>query len=59
MLQYSLTEYTFPYTPLPDSPAIDAADPALDLPQLPAADMRGNPRGATLGAYGATDESEN
>ena len=38
----------FSLHPLPDSPAIDAADPALDLPQLPAADMRGNPRGATL-----------
>lgn len=50
-LQYSLTEYTFTYLPATDSPVIDAADPELDHPQLPADDRHGRPRLQTLGAY--------
>lgn len=51
MLDYSLTDYTFPYTPLPESPALNAADSALDHPDLPALDRNGRERGLTLGAY--------
>ncbi len=51
LLQYSLTDYTFTYIPAADSPAIDAADPAFDSPELPADDRFGRPRGLTLGAY--------
>ncbi len=57
MLDYSLTDYLFPYTPLADSPVLDAADPALDHPLLPQADPRGVARGLTLGAYSADSSS--
>ena len=56
MLDYSLTDYTFPYTPLADSPALSAANPELDLPLLPSADRHGRTRGLTLGAYAPTEE---
>lgn len=59
-LDFSLTDYVFPYTPLPESPALGAADPALDTPLLPAADMRGRLRGTVLGAYAPdADNSSN
>jgi len=51
MLDYSLTEYTFDYWPLSGSPALNAADPSLNSPDLPAADRHGRLRDATLGAY--------
>lgn len=51
LLDYSLTDYVFPYKPLEGSPALEAADPALDSPLLPAADRYGTPRALTLGAY--------
>ncbi len=49
-LDYDLKEYTFDYSPLPDSPCLEAADASLDHPDLPALDRRGQPRGLTLGA---------
>lgn len=58
-LDYSLTDYLFPYTPLPESPTIDAADPAYDSPMLPPADFRGRLRGNTLGAYAPVDNLSN
>lgn len=51
LLEYSLTDYTFSYVPAPDSPAIDAANPAYDAPGTPTLDARGLPLGKTLGAY--------
>ena len=51
LLDYSLTEYTFPYTPLPDSPALNAAMAEYDSPLLPATDRRGLTRTQTIGAY--------
>lgn len=51
LLDYDLKEYTFDYLPLPDSPILMSADPALDHPELPAADRHGRERGTTLGAY--------
>lgn len=51
LLDFSLTDYVFPYSPLPDSPALGAADPALDHPDLPPLDFRGLERALTLGAY--------
>ncbi|MDE7388510.1 MAG: hypothetical protein K2M97_04580 [Muribaculaceae bacterium] len=58
MLEYSLTDYTFPYTPLPDSPALGVAEPSLDHPLLPPLDFRGRERGLTLGAYGPVTEPQ-
>lgn len=56
LLDFDLENYTFDYSPAPDSPAIDAADPQLDRPELPLTDAHGNPIGLTIGAYGpATD----
>lgn len=51
MLEYSLTDYTFSYLPLPGSPAIDAALAEFDDASLPATDRHGRQRGLTLGAY--------
>lgn len=51
LLDYDLKEYTFDYSPRPESPCLEAADASLDHPDLPALDRRGNPRGLTLGAY--------
>ncbi len=59
MLDYSLTDYVFTYTPLPDSPVIDAADSGLDHQLLPALDSRGRMRGLTLGAYAPDLTGEN
>lgn len=50
-LDYSLTEYTFDYSPMPSSPALEAALAEYDNPQLPECDSRGRRRGLTLGAY--------
>lgn len=50
-LEFSLTDYTFPYTPMPASPALDAALPEFDHPQLTPLDRHARPRGLTLGAY--------
>ncbi|MDE6490076.1 MAG: hypothetical protein K2L49_02830, partial [Muribaculaceae bacterium] len=56
MLDFDIENYTFDYSPSADSPAIEAADPQLDHPGLPAIDAHGNPIGLTIGAYGpATD----
>lgn len=51
LLDFDLKKYTFDYLPLPDSPVLTAADPALDHPELPATDRHGRERGAVLGAY--------
>lgn len=51
LLDYSLTDYVFPYTPLEDSPALEAADPEFNHPLLPSVDINGRPRALTLGAY--------
>lgn len=50
-LDYSLTDYTFDYSPAPDSPAAGAAMGELDSADLPLADRRGRPRGLALGCY--------
>ena len=51
MLDYDLKAYTFDYSPLADSPILQAADPALDHPELLPLDRRGRARGTVLGAY--------
>lgn len=56
-LSYSLTEYTFDYTPAADSPALNAAVEAYDSPALPSVDSRGVVRGLTLGAYAPAEVS--
>lgn len=50
-LSYDLKEYTFSYLPAPESPILQAADPALDPADLPALDRHGHPRSLSLGAY--------
>lgn len=51
MLDYSLTEYTFDYLPMPGSPALEAALAGFDSDALPPADRHGRLRALTLGAY--------
>lgn len=46
--------YNFDYRLLPDSPAAEAADPALDTPSTPATDYYGTPLALTLGAFALT-----
>lgn len=58
MLDFSLTDYTFDYSPLPSSPAVNAAEPELDSADLPPADRRGRQRGACLGAYAQAPPAE-
>lgn len=50
-LDYSLTDYTFDYSPTAGSPALEAALPEFDAAALPTLDRRGRVRGLTLGAY--------
>lgn len=58
LLDFDLENYTFDYSPAADSPAVDAADPLLDLPGLPATDAHGNPIGLTIGAYGPAADAD-
>ena len=58
-LDYSLTDYVFEYVPMPESPAIGAADSSLDSPLLPVTDFRGRRREDTLGAYAPVDNLSN
>lgn len=57
-LDYSLTDYTFDYSPTAGSPALEAALPEFDAEGLPALDRRGRVRGLTLGAYAPAPEEE-
>lgn len=56
MLNFDLEEYTFDYSPLPESPAIGTSDPAIAMPEAELPDLHGNPRAGTLGAYGPTPQ---
>lgn len=58
MLDFDLEEYTFDYSPLPESPAIDAADPDIALDGSDTPDLHGNTRGNTLGAYGPATQHD-
>ena len=57
-LDYSLTEYTFDYSPTAGSPAIEAALPEFDAAELPTLDRRGRSRSLTLGAYAPAPSEE-
>lgn len=58
MIDYDLNIYTFDYSPAHDSPAVNAADPALDSPMTPATDSRGRGLGNTLGCYAPDPEAQ-
>lgn len=57
-LDYSLTDYTFDYSPTQGSPTIDAALSEFDAPGLPDMDRRGKMRAKNLGAYATGEVKE-